>query len=88
MAVSGGYPGDYKKNIPISINAAENNSTILFHAGTRQEGEQIVTNGGRLFVAVSEGETLKEAVAKSITTLDNVEYEGKYFRKDIGFEFF
>ena len=88
VAVSGGYPGDYKKNIPIKINAERNNSSTLFHAGTRQEGEQIVTNGGRLFVAVSEGETLKEAVAKSITTLDNVEYEGKYFRKDIGFEFF
>lgn len=87
VAVSGGYPGEYKKDIPINITIAKDKSTILFHSGTKKIEEQLLTNGGRLFVAVSEGKTLKEAVAKSISTLADVEYEGKYFRRDIGFEF-
>lgn len=87
VAVSGGYPGDYKKNIPISVKTEDSADSILFHAGTKIHGQQLVTNGGRLFVAVSQGESIKEATQKSISTLEDLEYEGKYFRRDIGFEF-
>ncbi len=87
VAVSGGYPGDYQKNIPITVNTKDSANSILFHAGTKIQGEQLMTNGGRLFVAVSQGDTIKDAAAKSISTLDSIEYEGKYFRRDIGFEF-
>ena len=89
MAVSGGYPGDYEKgkSIHIPSELAENRDCILFHAGTRKEGEDILTNGGRVLAATSLGNNITEAVEKSLKTLEKIEFEGIYYRRDIGYEF-
>lgn len=90
MAVSGGYPGDYKKNLRISGLAdwrIDNNDSIVFHAGTTQVDDTIVTNGGRVLAVTSYGNNLSEAVAKSKKVLEKISFEGMYYRKDIGYEF-
>jgi phosphoribosylamine--glycine ligase len=89
MAVSGGYPGDYVKNKPISIDAeiAEMKDSIVFHAGTILKDEQILTNGGRVLAVTSYGNSITEAAAKSKTALQKIHFDGMYFRSDIGFEF-
>jgi len=89
MAVSGGYPGDYQKNIPI-YGLAElppSADSIIFHAGTKQTENGVVTNGGRVLAVTSYGNTIPEAVAKSKKILEKISFEGMYYRKDIGFEF-
>jgi phosphoribosylamine---glycine ligase len=89
MAVSGGYPGDYKKNKPITFSPeiAEIKDSIVFHAGTKSNGEDILTNGGRVLAVTSYGNSIEEAAAKSKTVLEKIHFEGMYFRSDIGFEF-
>lgn len=89
VAVSGGYPENYKKNIEISgLEKVQNdNETLIFHAGTKQSGEEVLTNGGRVLAISSFGNDIKEAVAKSINVLNEISFEGMYFRKDIGYEF-
>ena len=61
--------------------------SLLFHAGTQQNGDHTVTNGGRVIAITSYGDTLKQALEKSYENAELVNYEGKYYRKDIGFEF-
>jgi phosphoribosylamine--glycine ligase len=86
MLVSKGYPGTYEKGKEITgIDKASN--SIVFHAGTKTENGQLVTNGGRVIAVTSFGNTIKEAVTQSLTNAALIEFEGKYFRSDIGFEF-
>ncbi|GAC1438840.1 MAG: phosphoribosylamine--glycine ligase [Sediminibacterium sp.] len=89
MAVSGGYPGDYQKNLPINgLADAENDQTALvFHAGTRQVEETVVTNGGRVLAVTAYGKDIPDAVNKSKKVLEKISFEGMYYRKDIGYEF-
>jgi phosphoribosylamine---glycine ligase len=88
VAVSGGYPGDYEKgDIIQGLNAYDIPESILFHAGTKQEGDDIITNGGRVLVAVSFGENIQEAAEKSDYLLQQIKFEDMYYRKDIGYEF-
>ena len=90
MAVSGGYPGEYKKNLRISGLAdwrIDNADSIVFHAGTKQTDADIVTNGGRVLAVTSYGNNLSDAVAKSKIVLQKISFEGMYYRKDIGYEF-
>lgn len=89
MAVSGGYPGEYKKNLRISglTDWRIDNDSMVFHAGTKQSGEEVVTNGGRVLAVTSYGNDLAEAVEKSRKVLQNISFEGMYYRKDIGYEF-
>ncbi len=85
MLVSGGYPGDYSKGF--TITGLENVSdSIVFHAGTAGYGANIVTNGGRVLAVSSYGKTKEEALAKSYRNAELIHYEGKYCRKDIGFD--
>jgi phosphoribosylamine--glycine ligase len=87
MLVSAGYPSDYEKGKPMS-NLEANNNSMLFHAGTAMNNNnETVTNGGRVLAVTSLGNTLREAVSKSMKTAENISFEGKYFRTDIGFEF-
>ncbi len=84
MAVSGGYPGAYDKNKEITGDLNPNQS-ILFHARTRHtEDGRLVTSGGRVIAASSYGDTIADALAKSYQAVDNIKFEGKYFRRDIG----
>lgn len=87
MAVSGGYPGDYKKGIPMQIRVPVHPDIMLFHAGTKAEEEEVVTNGGRVITATSFGKSIKEAAEKSADALSGIDFEGMYFRRDIGYEF-
>ena len=87
MAVSEGYPGNYKKGIPIHFNTYKSHGSLLFHAGTKAEGNEIVTNGGRVLTVSSYGDTIDEAVQQSLKVLEGIHYDGMYYRKDIGYEF-
>lgn len=87
MIVSGGYPESYRKGLPITgFNLVETTDSILFHAGTAVLDGRIVTNGGRVIAASSYGETRKEALEKSYKVADMLSFEGKYYRRDIGFD--
>ncbi len=88
MAVSGGYPGDYKKHIPIhGLADAATDDSLIFHAGTTHLNDEVVTNGGRVLTVTSYGDTLTDAVNKSKKVLEKISFEGMYYRKDIGYEF-
>jgi phosphoribosylamine--glycine ligase len=89
VAVSGGYPGVYAKNIPITgwQLAPKHPQTLVFHAGTAQTNEGLVTSGGRVMAVTSFGDTLSEAVQHAVATLEQIQFEGMYYRKDIGYEF-
>lgn len=85
MLVSGGYPGDYEKGFPIS-GLDRTKGSIVFHAGTKLEDGKVVTNGGRVLAVSSFGKTKDEALTHSFRNADQIDYEGKYFRGDIGFD--
>jgi phosphoribosylamine--glycine ligase len=88
VAVSDGYPGGYKKNVLINgLESALSNNTIVFHAGTKQTEQGIVTNGGRVLTVTATGNNLSEAVQSSKQVLETISFDGMYYRKDIGYEF-
>jgi phosphoribosylamine--glycine ligase len=88
VAVSGGYPGDYKKGLPISgLTGINTEDSIVFHMGTMQQGNQVLTNGGRVFCITSYGRSVFDAVEISKEEIQKISFTGMYYRKDIGFEF-
>ena len=85
MLVSGGYPEDYEKGEVIT--GIENvKESIVFHAGTKIENGQIVSNGGRVLAITSFGENFQEAIKKSYQNIDKLHFDKMYFRTDIGFD--
>lgn len=83
MLVSGGYPADYQKGFPITgVDQVE--GSIVFHAGTAMKDGLLVTNGGRVIAVTSYGNNKDEALLKSMQESLKIEFEGKYFRRDIG----
>ncbi len=85
MLVSGGYPESYKKGMEITGFKEVEGSTV-FHAGTKKNKEKIETNGGRVLAITSFGKDIDEAVEKSFKNAEKIHFEGKYYRKDIGFD--
>ncbi len=86
MLVSEGYPGNYHKGRVMS--GFENvKDSLLFHAGTTIKDGNIVTNGGRVIAVSSYGDTIKNAAYKSYDNAAFINYDGKYYRADIGWEF-
>jgi phosphoribosylamine--glycine ligase len=83
MLVSGGYPEEYK-NGKIITGLDEVIDSIAFQAGTKLEGNNIITNGGRVIAVTSFGDTMDEALKKSFSNAERIHYEGKYYRRDIG----
>jgi len=87
MLCSGGYPGDYNKGISIHLPEVIPDDTYIFHAGTKElDNQQLVTNGGRVLAITSQAEDITTALAQSLEIADAIQYEGKFYRKDIGFD--
>jgi phosphoribosylamine--glycine ligase len=86
MLVSEGYPGDYAKGKVMSGFESVSGS-LLFHAGTAVKDGAVVTNGGRVLAVTSYGKDLKDALQQSYDNAAKLNFEGKYYRSDIGFEF-
>jgi phosphoribosylamine--glycine ligase len=86
MLASLGYPGEYKKGMPINgiENAQKALGIVVFHAGTKVEDEQLVTSGGRVLGVSNIDETLKDALKRAYLAADKIQFEGKYMRRDIG----
>lgn len=88
MAVSGGYPGTFQKGFVIKGLARQMPAEgLIFHAATRQEGEDVVTTGGRVFCVTSFGQSVSDAVGRSRSIIQQIDFPGIYYRTDIGFEF-
>ncbi|MEZ4952322.1 MAG: phosphoribosylamine--glycine ligase [Saprospiraceae bacterium] len=85
VLTAGGYPGSYEKGKVIA-NLEKVKGSIVFHAGTQSKDGNIVTNGGRVLAITSFGETFQEAIKVSKKNAKVVEFEGKNFRGDIGFD--
>lgn len=85
MLVSGGYPEDYEKGkIMTGFDEVEN--SIPFHAGTKQDGDNILTSGGRVLALTSFGTDIKDALSKSFANAKKIDFDKKYYRTDIGFD--
>ncbi len=86
VLASAGYPGAYEKGKPVDIppEVEADDRVIVFHGGTRRESGRVLTDGGRVFSVTGMGETLEEAAAKSRAAADGIAFEGKTFRRDIG----
>ena len=83
MMVSGGYPGDYTTGFEIT-GIEDTADSIIFHAGTKINEQQLVTNGGRVLAVTSLAENLDAALKKAFTVSEKINFEGSYYRKDIG----
>jgi phosphoribosylamine---glycine ligase len=97
VAVSGGYPEEYEKGLPIDFAYLENPEAIkhideeggamVFHAGTKQENNEVVTDGGRVLAVTALAGTLGDAIELSKAILEEIYFDGIYYRGDIGYEF-
>ena len=85
MMVSGGYPEAYEKGKTIyGLNTIED--SIVFHAGTSADGPAVMSAGGRVLAVTSYGKDIEGALEKSYDNISRIEFEGAFFRKDIGFD--
>ena len=88
MLVSGGYPGKYEKGKEIQFKVQSSKfkveDSVVFHAGTAMKDGQIVTSGGRVIAVSSYGQDKTEALSRSFAEAQKIQFEGKYFRRDIG----
>ena len=87
MLVSEGYPGDFERGKVMSgLNLVQDST--LYHAGTKQgDNGEVLSNGGRVMAVTSFGSNIQEALAKSLASAELVQYQNKYYRRDIGYEF-
>ena len=84
VAAAGGYPRAYQKGQVITgIEQAEAQGAVVFHAGTQQE-QQLVTDGGRVLGVTGIGKTFEQAIALAYAAIDQIHFEGMYYRRDIG----
>jgi phosphoribosylamine--glycine ligase len=85
VLASGGYPGNYEKGKEIK-NLDKVKNSIIFHAGTSVSDGKIVTSGGRVIAVTSYGSDMLEALARTYRNVDIIDFDGKTFRRDIGFD--
>ncbi len=85
VLVSGGYPGPYEKGLIIKgLDRVED--CYVFHAGTKRKKKHLVTNGGRVLALTALSKNMKKALKKAKENAKRIQFEGKYYRKDIGFD--
>jgi len=84
VLASKGYPNKYEKGKVITGLKDVNNDITVFHAGTKFSGNEIVTNGGRVLNICALGKTLEEALKKVYKAAEKIDFDGKYYRRDIG----
>jgi phosphoribosylamine---glycine ligase len=85
VAASGGYPGAYAKGLAITgIAAAESQGSLVFHAGTSQNNEVLVTDGGRVLGVTAIAPSFDQAFGKAYEAIEAISFEGLYYRRDIG----
>lgn len=88
MLVSGGYPGNYEKGFEINgLDILNEDDVMVFHAGTIEKDSGVVTNGGRVLAVTAYGAGIPEAVKRSLKIIEFIEFDGMYYRRDIGYEF-
>ena len=85
MLVAGGYPEAYQKGKAISV-VQNIEDSIIFHAGTKKENDNVVSNGGRVMAVTSLGDSIEEALEKTYATIEKIQFEDMNYRKDIGFD--
>ncbi len=85
MLVAGGYPGAYEKG-DIITQTGKVSGSILFHAGTKITGNNVVTNGGRVMAVSSKGKDFREALKVSYQNASKIQFKNVYFREDLGFD--
>jgi phosphoribosylamine--glycine ligase len=83
VLASGGYPETFKKGFAITGLTTDSKSTV-FHAGTKSEAANVVTNGGRVLTVTGSGSSLKEAIINAYQLIAPIRWDGMYYRKDIG----
>ena len=89
MLVSGGYPEDFAKGKEITgIDSVAIEDALIFQAGTRAEGDKVLSNGGRVIAVTAFGENIDEAIKKSYQNINKISFDKMYYRKDIGFDLF
>ncbi|NBW84780.1 MAG: phosphoribosylamine--glycine ligase, partial [Proteobacteria bacterium] len=84
VIASQGYPQSYTKNNEVIIKPTDEFGMKLFHAGTRLQGDKVLTSGGRVFCATALGKDLQEAQKKAYDLVESVSFDGAFYRKDIG----
>ena len=84
VIASKGYPESYESNKEVSFEISEEKNSKLFHAGTKFDNEKVLTSGGRVFCATALGNNLKEAQQNAYNLVSKINFEGAFFRKDIG----
>jgi phosphoribosylamine--glycine ligase len=88
VAVSKGYPGFFEKGFEITgLDGKYGKQSIVFQAGTKEKDGKVVTNGGRVCCVTSYGSSIEEAVNTSLDVMSYIEFDGMYYRSDIGYEF-
>lgn len=86
VLASGGYPESFEKGKEIFGLNMEQENTVIFHAGTKKEGEKILTNGGRVLAISSLGKTKNDARLASLVMAEKISFDKKYYRTDIGLD--
>lgn len=81
---SDGYPVEYEKGKEITGIKNVNEEVLVFHAGTTQKNDKLLTDGGRVLNVVGSGNTLQEAIDETYANIEHIQFENRYFRKDIG----
>lgn len=85
IMASGGYPKSYPKGIEINgLTDGQLDGVTVYHAGTKREGDKLVTSGGRVLGVTALGESIEDALAKSYAGVEKIKFDGAHYRKDIG----
>ena len=89
VAASGGYPDAYQKGKAIAgISDATDKGTIVFHAGTKLENQQLITDGGRVLGVTGIGASFDDAIATVYNAVESIQFDGMYYRRDIGYRYY